>query len=361
MLTLPVSPFAQGCLDGAPSPAMGLALDSALEGTQNLDYADARRRFQSANLEAWPLARYFRGLLELQATEDQGDTTAFYRSDSLWPRLMGDLESQWKEGKSSSGLATRQEQAETRSQIRVDSLIWGLSAMQWAGTQQKLGHSWRSVKLGVKARKHLQAMQDCPEAQAALALLNYYRDQILPRWFPMTTSPEASAQALGKALRKCRRLQPLLLNAWIWTQFDHAHWDAGLTAIDGYLQMHPNHRLFLQMRGDFLYRQGNLEMASAAYQKVFSLYPTPNSEPKLWEGLLPVGYLACVGNLARIEAGLNHQAKALAYLDIWEAKTFVSARPWLPASLKSALTGLREQLHSQPETPSVKPKTNNLR
>jgi tetratricopeptide (TPR) repeat protein len=357
LFVLPVLPSAQGCFDSSPSVLFEQSLDSALADAQNLNYSDARRLFQTPVLKSTPLGLYFQGLAELQAAEDLGDTAAFYRADSLWPRIMKKVEFEWKREKfpvpENDGKAKHPPSGEVKtedinlSQPRVDSLIWALSAVQWAGTQQKLGHSWRAVKLGLKARKPLQTLQDCPEARAALALLNYYRDQILPGWLPLTTSPEASAKTLEEALSKCRRMHPVFLSAWIWTQFDLARWKMGLAAIDTYLESYPTHRLFLQMRGDFLFRQGQLEKALIAYERVLSLYPSPSREPENWHGVLPLGYLSCAGNLARIEAALNHKDKALTYLNIWEDKAFTPARPWLPASLKSALSGLRERIRSQ--------------
>jgi hypothetical protein len=313
---------AKGCLDSQSTGPAELALDSALLHLQNQDYGEAQRLWTSPLLAQKPLGMYFRGLHLIQLSEDEGDTLAFHQADKLWPEILKRLQ-------------------------RTDSLLEGLTLLQWAGTQQKLGHSWSALRHSLKAKKILAKQVHCPEAQGALALLEYYRDQLLPKWVPGTRSAQECARELRQAAEQCHRLQPLLLGAWVWTQFDLGQWKDGLKAIAQLLEGHPRHRLYLQMRGDFEFRSGDFTAARETYELARSLYPRPSRYPGEWKGRLPLGYLSCTGNLARIEAALHQNEKALSYLAIWEDPLFQPAQKWLPASLKKALKPLRGELANQ--------------
>lgn len=345
---------AMGCLDTLPMPpavsqavgqavkqgeagerALNQTLDSALKAMHGLHYAQADSLLRSAPLKTWPLAQYFSGILLLQRSEDLGDTAAFHQAHAHWGKLWSDLE---------------------KAQGLSQTLLRALVGLQWAATDQHYGKNWHALRISMQAKSLLTQSSQCPEAKAALALLDYYRSQLLPAWTPGGRKPRDAAQDLHLAAKSCRRMQPLFMTAWLWTQFDLAQWDSGLKTLTGYLQGYPNHRLYRQMRGDFLFRSGRPAEALQAYREAIALYPAPSPAgsappdlqraltppPPLW--VTPVGYLGCAGNLARIHAALGQSDSARHYLDIWESPRFKPLDPWLPTSLKKALKPLRSKL-----------------
>jgi tetratricopeptide (TPR) repeat protein len=333
-------------LDSYPSDPAKAHLDSALYNLQQMEYDKAEAWFASPTLKDEPSTQYFRGLMLLQRFEDRGDTLDLYRADSLWPTILQNIHSPSKTHPSKRPHPTSDTLQQTRA--RTNPLLEGLTLLQWAGTQQKRGKQWKAIQFSMKARKILATQGECPEAKGALALMEYYRDQLLPKWLPGGGAALKSAENLKMAAEKCGRLKPLFLGAWVWTQFDHGQWKTGLEAIHHLLRTNPDHRLYLQMKGDFQFRQGDLAAAKATYQHTLSLYPKPSRTPSQWHGQLPLGYLACHGNLARIGAGLGQKEMALEHLAIWEDPLFHIASPWLPQSLIKALKPLRQELSKTP-------------
>jgi tetratricopeptide (TPR) repeat protein len=333
---------AHGCLDTLGSskaaPTRDQTLEHALEATRAQRYVESDSLFALPSLAHWPLAHYFSGIAQLQRAEDLGDTAAFHRAHQLWGEMWVRLE---------------------KASSHEGDLLRGLVGLQWAATDQHYGRTWHGLGISLKAKSLLQKLPGCPEAQAALALLDYYREQLLPSWSPGGGDPAKAALRLREAAQRCRRMQPLFMTAWIWTQFDLARWPAGLETVDRYLQSYPDHRLYRQMRGDFLFRSGRHAEALDAYRKALNLYPTPATQVAQITGvtqpesasvrpmpttIAPIGYLSCIGNLARIHAALGQKDSARHYLELWEAPRFKPFDPWLPASLKKALKPLRAQL-----------------
>lgn len=322
----------QGCLDRIGRPDADSLLNRGLELAQQGSYDSALLTLHAPALQSWRGTPYFRGLILLQTQEDLGDTAAFFEAAKLW-----------------SGLWTTPIKPEPLPQGAAWenlALIRALAGLQWAGTLQKRGHTWQSTRLSLQAQKALKPLRNCPEAEAALALFDYYSAVLLAKIPFVGDDRNAAAHRLDSASRLCFRLGPVLRTAWLWTEFDQGHYQAGIAPLGESLARYPEHRLYRQMLGDFQFRQGRYSEALASYRQAFSAYARP--APGVSWKLLPVGYLSCAGNLARIHAALGAKDSALVYLDIWESPTYASLREWLPPSLATALKPLRNRLKTSP-------------
>jgi len=296
-----------------------------------MQYERALSKLKSPLLDSLPLARYLRGLVLLNREEDWGDTAAFWKAVDLWSGL-------WKEAPPS-----RLDKADPVSDSlgRTENqgeLVRALAGLQWAAAEQFRGHAWKSASLSLKAREKLKPLRDCPEAEAALALFEYYRGSLLSSLPFISVDPNRSLARLDSSAALAGRLGPLFRTAWIWMIFDQKQYDKGLKAIDRYLTSFPGHRLYRQMEGDFEFHRGQTAKALEVYRGVRDTYALDT----LWrsENRLPLGYLAACGNLARIHAALGHRDSTHYYLALWRDPKFEKAQPWLPASLKKALKSL---------------------
>ncbi len=319
----------QGCLDRIGHLEADSLLNRGLEWAQQGDYESALQTLNSPALLSWRGTPYFRGLVLLQKTEDLGDTAAFFEASQLWSQL-------WK------GSAKTDSNSEKSWASANLPLIRTLAGLQWAGALQKRGQTWKSTRISLQAQKALKAQRNCPEAEAGLALFDYYSAVLLAKIPFVSDDRQAAAHRLDSASRLCFRLGSVLRTAWLWTEFDQGRYQAGLDHLQESLTRYPNHRLNRQMLGDFQFRKGLVKEALASYRIAFSAYRPP--QPRVSWKLLPIGYLSCAGNLARIHAALGAKDSALVYLDIWEAKPYASLQEWLPPSLVSALKPLRNRL-----------------
>jgi len=305
------------------------ALDTLYRGA----YASADSLLRS--LPDIPARGFFLGLALAARCNDLGDTAALSAAETEWERI----ERAGDEGGSPL--------AKTANY----GIYRGLAELQLSYVASLHGGGRiQAARLGRRAAKHLQSYPGIAEAEAALALYDYYKAQLLKGidWFPFVNADrEGPLRRLEAAVPRSRYLHATLSASLLWIYYDSGRYDLGLPAIRGFLARYPGNRLWRQMLADFEFRGsrsggGNLDSAlalhlalSAEYQALASVSPPPAD--------LPLGYLCSVGNLAKIYAAQGKRELLQQQLGIWYSPRYAGVGDWLPASLVREVEVLRKQ------------------
>jgi len=281
-----------------------------------MDYAGADSTF--ATLPAIPARAYFRGLVWVNRYNDLGDTSALFHAQALWDSL--------DQAGNSPGL------------------YLGLTELQLSYVAGVTRRKVTAARLGRKAVVRLEPFADKAEAEAALALYDYYKASLLKGvdWIPFVKADEEGPLSrLESAIPRSRYLQDILQTTLLWLYYDRGKYNAGLAIIDAFLARYPQNRLYRQIQADFRFRMGDVEAArkihealEREYLGLHQAYPAP--------GYLPIGYLSSVGNLAKIYASQKQPELLRKQLAIWQTPESQSVMDWLPASLKQEVKTLRK-------------------
>lgn len=307
-----------------------------------LDQMD-RAAYASADSLLWklpdiPARAYFRGLVLASRCDDLGDTAALTSATSEWERI--------------EGAADIKDSPFVRDPQY--GLYRGLSELQLSYVASVRGGRIASARLGRKAVKTLQPFARYAEAEAALALYDYYKAQLLQgvSWLPFVNPDRVGPlRRLEAAIPRSRYLKDILETSLLWIYYDAARYDAGLPAIREFLARYPGHRRSRQMLADFLFRRRNSQAAdldsaltihanlALEYRAMAAVYPPP--------AYLPIGYLCSVGNLAKIYALLPPPKTPPGALErqltIWSSPRYSGMISWLPASLVREVESLKKE------------------
>lgn len=282
-----------------------------------MDYAGADSAFSSLPVDA-PGRAYFRGLALFHRFHDLGDSSALFRAEALWTT-------------SSRNPAARN----SPDSVNI-ALYRGLSTLQLSYVASLTGSGVRAAHLGRKAAVQLKPLESKAEAAAALALYDYYKAALLKgvAWLPFVKADaQAPLRRLEAAVDQSRYLRETLQTSLLWLYYDAGRFDDGLRRIDAFLSLHPGNRTWRQVRADFLFRKGNLAEARAIHEALLEEYtalktacPPPHC--------LPLGFLASVGNLAKIHGKSGNADLRRKYVAIWSSPSNAPYLRWMPGSLK---------------------------
>ncbi len=293
---------------------------AALEAVFHMHYAAAESLCVRLP-ERDPARNYFAGLADLDRFADLGDTAALRRAELNWLALDTDSAGTW------------QVDAASRSVYR------GLAEFQLSYIATLRGERLRATRLAFGAQHRLARDTAFAEARAALALFDYYRLRLLEHlnFLPFVdVHSELPLHRLEAAADSSRYLKDVLMASAFWIHFDRGEFDAALRSLAGFLTRYPHNRVVRQMRADVWYRAGRWAEAQDEYQNLLREYARlRDSLPKT---CLPLGYYCAAGNLARIDAAMGQKASAAHYWREWRRADSLGLGPWLPASLKRALT-----------------------
>ena len=291
-----------------------------------MDYAGADSLLVAAIPPKEPAHAYFRGLCLFNRFNDLGDTAALTQAARLWEGLDRDP------GKNPPPVS---------SQGNLP-LYRGLATLQLSYVAKIRGHSLAAARLGRRAAGQLRPHSGDAEAEAALALYDYYKAGLLKGmdWLPFIRSDsEGSLRRLEKAIPRSRYLSEVLQTSLVWIYYDAGQYDKGLDLIGPFLVRYPQNRVYRQIKADFLFRKGQFPQALAIHRELLSEYgqlrehyPPP--------GYIPVGYLSSVGNLAKIYTAMGMADSAKTQVRIWSAPQSLAYQAWLPASLKKEVKTL---------------------
>jgi hypothetical protein len=313
-------------------PAFDPVLTRALDTLQRGAYAAADSLLRG--LPDVPARGYFRGLALAARCNDLGDTAALTAAEAEWERLdrAGD---------------------ERASPLAADphyGLYRGLAELQLSYVASLRGSRVMAARLGRRAAKRLEGQRGFAESEAALALYDYYKAELLKgmEWLPFVKADRAGPlRRLEAAVPRSRYLHATLLASLLWIYYDTGRYAEGLPRVRGFLARYPGNRVWRQMLADFHFRgasdgAGSLDSAlalhlglAAEYQSLSAVYPPP--------AYLPLGYLCSVGNLAKIYAAQGKRDLLEGQLRIWEEPRYQGLRPWLPASLVREVAALRKE------------------
>jgi hypothetical protein len=292
----------------------------SLDRLYRMDYARAEAGFDS--LPEIPARTYFRGLAMVNRFNDLGDTSALFRAEALWEKF-----------------------DQSKSSDKNFVFYQGLTELQLSYVASLTGRSLRAARLGRKAVSKLRPYTGKAEAEAALALYDYYKAALLKHvdWLPFVSPDrETPLKKLEQFLPKSRYLKEILQTSLIWVYYDGRQYGQGLAIIENFLIRYPKNRLYRQIQADFKFRQGDLPTAldiqkslNQEYQVLRESFPSPN--------YIALGYLSSVGNLAKIYASQNQPELLKVQIGIWQAIEYQGAMDWLPASLKREVDSLKTQ------------------
>ncbi|MDB5103429.1 MAG: hypothetical protein JWP91_1118 [Fibrobacteres bacterium] len=307
-------------------PEQDAAILTSLDLIYRADYAGADSVL--AALPDGPARGYFRGLTAINRFNDLGDTVALRAAGEFWARLD-------RAGDSSASF------------VRWDPnypLYRGLAELQLSYVASLTGGRIQSARLGRKAVGHLRPLARFAEAEAALALYDYYKADLLQgvEWMPFVKADrEAPLRRLEASIPRSRYLREILQTSLQWIYYDLGRYDRGSGPITGFLARYPRNRLYRQMQADFRYRRGDLDSARRIhedlvleYRGLARIYPHPP--------YLPLGYLSSVGNLAKINAAQNRREALQSQLAIWHSPEYGGMMKWLPGSLRREVDSLKK-------------------
>lgn len=312
------------------------AHDSLILAALDMQYRGAYASADSLlrRLPDIPARGYFRGLALAGRFNDLGDTAALAAAEAEWERIdrAGD---------------------EPASPLAADpryGLYRGLAELQASYVASLRGGRLKAARLGRRAAKRLEAYPHVAEAEAALALYDYYKAELLKGidWIPFVKADRAGPlRRLEAAVPRTRYLHATLLASLLWIYYDAGRYPEGLAPIRGFLARYPGNRVWRQMLADFHFRgapsgAGSLDTALALhlaladeYRKLAAAYPPP--------AYLPLGYLCSVGNLAKIYAARKQADSVERELGIWYAPAYAGLDRWLPASLVREVSAIRKE------------------
>lgn len=309
---------------GLFEPALDAVLLQAMDRLYLMDYKAADSLL--SGLPPGPARDYFRGLVELNRFGDLGDTSALTRAGSIWEnldRMHADTES----GSVKNPAYT---------------LYRGLSVLQLSYIASVTGSPVRSARLGRKAVGLLRPHARNAEAAAALALYEYYKASLLKgvAWMPFIEADKSEPlRRLESAIPRSRYLGEILQTSLLWLYYDAGRYGEGLERIDAFLLRYPRNRPYRQIRADFLYRQGALDSARAIHEALLREYQDLAGDCPI-PSCLPIGYLASVGNLAKIHATANRPELLRKHVEIWRSSQYEDILKWMPASLVREVSAL---------------------
>ena len=303
---------------------------NGLDSMQRGNYASAESVM--ASLPDIPARGYFRGLVLAAKSADLGDTAALSIAAGEWKRL---------------------DDAGERSPDPQYVLYRGLSQLQLSYVASERGGRITAARLGRKAAKTLEPVAAYVEAEAALALFDYYKAQLLKgvSWLPFVTADrEGPLKRLEAAIPRSHYLKDVLETSLLWIHYDAGRYDAGLPAIRAFLARYPGNRPARAMLADFLFRKGgkaDLDSALALHLRLAAEYQSIFASARPGS-LLPVGYLCSVGNLAKIYAARKESDALRGQLSIWNSPAHRGIMDWLPESLVREVGALKKE--NQPPT-----------
>ena len=188
-----------------------------------------------------PARSFFRGLALAARCNDLGDTAALTAAEAEWERLerAGD------------------ERASPLAQASNYGVYRGLAEMQLSYVASLHGSRLQAARLGRRAAKHLESHARIAEAEAALALYDYYKAELLQGidWLPFVKSDRAGPlRRLEAAVPRSRYLHATLSASLLWIYYDSGRYAEGMPAIRGFLARYPGNRVWRQMLADFHFR-----------------------------------------------------------------------------------------------------------
>lgn len=298
-----------------------------MEGIYAAEYSAADSILSA--LPEGPGRAYFRGLVGINRFNDLGDTAALNSAEALWDRLD-------RAGDSASSILRRDPNF---------PLYRGLAQLQSSYVANLRGARIRSALLGRKAVKTLAPLRRFAEAEAALALYDYYKAEIVEGvdWIPFVSKAdrEGPLAALAKAVPRSRYLNVILHTSLIWIYYDLGRYAQGVGPIDAFLAAHPRNRPYRAMLADFRYRQGDLDSAHRIHEALAAEYLAIGRNPAVPDRI-PLGYLSSVGNLAKISASRKRTDELNRHLAIWNSPGYGGIMKWLPASLRREVDSLKK-------------------
>ena len=305
-------------------PRYDTVLMAAMDQTFRMNYAAAESSL--AQLPADHAAHpYFTGLSCLNRFKDLGDTAALRHAEIFWNRLSP---------RNASSERFREDSVSLR-------LYRGMAALQLSYIASLRGFTLRSASLALTARGQLLPVTGQAEADAGLALFDYYREHALEkiRFLPFVNpNTNVPLKQLKSAANQSRYLRDGLLVSAFWIHVDRKETDSALKIADDFLGRYPHNRLARQMRGSALFRGGRLTEARLVYEELLREYSA--LKDSLPSSYLPIGYYCSVANLARIYWGLGLSSQAKVKLEEWRKVRNSSLESWLPSSLKKDLEHL---------------------
>jgi hypothetical protein len=313
-------------------PAYDSLLRTALDRLGDADYAAADSLLR--RIPDVPARAYFRGLALAERCHDLGDTAALSEAESEWARLL-----RTDAGADGPGMGG------------ADSGIYrGLAELQMSYVSSLRGARLTAARQGRRAAGLLAAHRGIAEAEAALALYDYYKAELLKgiAWLPFVHADrDEPLHRIEAAVSASGYLQETLRASLLWIYYDRGRYADGLPAIRRELARHPGNRIWRAMLADFHFRgaadgTGSLDSAlslhlalAAEYRALDSVRASPPN--------LPLGYLCSVGNLAKIYAARGNREAERGQLEIWDSSRYAGIRHWLPSSLVREVDALRKE------------------
>lgn len=167
------------------------------------------------------------------------------------------------------------------------------------------------------------------EARGFFAIYAYYME-VATAWIPFRTDHRnALLQTLDSARLSSTRFWPLYSTSLVWMHFDQQQYGKALAITDWALAKYPGHPVYLQMRGDMLYRLKRYQEAAVVYEQSFRTYSQRAMQSIRW--------WCAAGNLIRIYAALGDTTKVSEYQQFFARASFEKVRKRMPPSLMDAL------------------------
>lgn len=301
------------------------AIVQALDRMCRLDHAGADSLLRASLPSAAPALAYFRGLVLFNRFNDLGDTAALSQAAALWQSVVTP--------------AAPFPAADTQNL----SAYAGLSELQLSYVASITGHSVRAALCGRKAESLLKPLRGLAEADAALALFEYYQAALLKGvdWLPFVHPDlDGPRDRLAAAVPRSRYLRGVLQTSLLWLYYDDGRFDQGLALIRTFLARYPENRLYQEMEADFRFRRKEFASARDLHESLKEEYVRVKNASAC-AACLPTGYLSAVGNLAKDYAALHQGDLREKHLRIWSSPEFTEVLPWLPASLRREVKALQ--------------------
>jgi tetratricopeptide (TPR) repeat protein len=221
-----------------------------------------------------------------------------------------------------------------------------LALVQASVIYAKTGDNFKAAMRSRKAAAMCQKLQDdgyhSPDLDGILGGYLFWKAQSLgmarsllggdtrTRGIRLTESAANSASPFRDAYR----------TSLVWIRFEQGKYGEALGICQKALGEMPNHHLWLQAKGDMLFRLGRLDEALDVYRKSHTDLAGVET--------LPVNLMSAAGNLGRIHYALGRADSARKWIQAFDAPAGKPSRPWLPASLVREIEPLRKKL-SLPE------------
>lgn len=276
--------------------------DRILSNTLRTDYITAVRQADSLSKIDVGRGAFFRNMVALSRFDDLGDTLALSR-------------------------------ALTRLESQSHAQAWweALRLFQFGYCKAALGSSTSAAWNTRKAVKVFE-QQRTLEARAFAAIYGYYMEGATS-WVPFHDDQRPGLLAtLDSARVQSRWYWPLFATSLAWMRFDRQEYAQALQITDAALKKAPSHPVFLQMKGDMLYRLGRYAEAKAVYLK--SLQDYAQRAP------YSVRWWSAGGNLWRIAVKMGDAQTATLWKDRFASAEFQKIKKWMPESLLEALEDL---------------------